>query len=308
MRPPEQVRERAYSEVVSVAIGLVGAGQRASGVHAPSLAAAPGVRFAGIWARSSAAAQSLAGRFGVPAYERYADLLDHCDGVSFAVPPLVQVDLASAAAMRRKAVLLEKPIAGDLTGAEELSNAVLSSGVISQVALTWRYTSAVRRFLTVSVPRTRPQGGNGRIITDTFTAGPPAAGWRLERGVLLDQGPDLVDLLDAALGHIVGVRAHGDPLGWVGLLLEHEGGRFSEASICATAKDGTNRAEVEVFGPGGAAAVDCAAAVGPDTFATMVAEFSAAIEHGTPHHLDARRGLRLQQILDNAETDLFQSA
>ena len=293
---------------MSVAIGLAGAGRRAAEAHAPLLASSPHVRFAGVWGRTPGLAQQLAWSYDVTAYARYGDLLDHCDAVAFAVPAGPQASLAVAAVQRGRAVLLELPIGGDLADAEQLVDAVDKAGVISQVALTWRYSRRVRAFLGGAVPQARPLGGSGRLVSSVLARDPQTLQDRIERGVLLDQGPDLVDLLDAALGHVVGVRAHGDPLGWVGLLLEHAGGRFSEASLCATADVERDRAEVEVFGPGGAAAVDCVGAVGPDTYDTMIREFANAVEHSTPHALDARRGLHLQEVLGRAESDLFASA
>jgi predicted dehydrogenase len=293
---------------MSVAIGLVGAGRGASEAYAPALAACPDVHFAGIWARSPGPARSLAERFGAPTYQRFDDLLDRCDGVVYAVPPAVQADLGTAAAHRGKAVLLNQPIGGDLAGAEQLAKAVTAFGVVSQLALAWRYTPAVRRFLTVDARRTWPQGGTGRVVSGVLSARHSTNAWRRERGVLLDQGPDLVDLLEAALGQALAVQAHGDRQGWVGLMLEHEGGRFSEASMSGTASPDTTQAEVEVFGPGGSAAVDCAAAVGPDTFHTMIQEFAAAVGSGKPHELDAGHGLHLQHLLDAADTELFRSS
>lgn len=292
---------------MSVTIGLVGAGRRASTAHAPALASSPGVRFAGIWSRRPESARELAGRHHVASYARFGELLEACEAVAFAVPPAAQPDLAAATVRAGRAVLLERPLAGDLAGAEEIAEAVARSGVVSQLALDWRYAEPVRQFLAWSAPRTRPLGGSGRVIAVRTHDGQPTRSWRFERGVLLGLGPDLLDVLDAALGRILGVRAHGDPLGWVGLLLEHAGGRFSEVSLAATTS-GTTRAEVEVFGPGGAAFVDCAAAPGQDSYATMVTEFAAAVAAGTPPDLDAERGLHLQEILDNAETDLFTHA
>jgi predicted dehydrogenase len=287
-----------------VMIGLVGAGQWAAEGHAPALASCPGVRFAGVWARSSDSARALATRYSVPAYDRYEELLEHCAAVAFAVPPAAQPDLAVHAARHGKSLLLEKPPAGDRAGAEDMTIEVNNSGVVSQLALTWRYTVAVRHFLATAVRRTRPMGGSGRIVSGSMTNGRFATPWRRERGVLMDLGPHLIDLLDAALGRIVDVRAHGDPQGWVGLMLEHEGGHFSEASLCATAGLDQHQASVEVFGPGGAAAVDCAAAVGPDAFETMYREFAEAVEHRRPHELDVNRGLYLQRVLAAAEDDL----
>jgi predicted dehydrogenase len=233
-------------------------------------------------------------------------MLEHCDAVVFAVPPAAQSALAVIAAGRRKAVLLGRPIAGDLAGAEELADAVAAGHAVSQVALAWRYAGDVREFLSMQVKRTHPLGGTGRLISAGLAADAPVRPWRVERGVLMDMGVDVVDLLDAALGHTAAIRAHGDPAGWVGLLLEHEGGRYSEASLCATASaDEPARAEVEVFGPGGSAVIDCAEVTGPEAFQTMVAEFADAVEHRTPHGLDVQHGLHLQRLLDAAETDLL---
>jgi predicted dehydrogenase len=124
-------------------------------------------------------------------------------------------------------------------------------------------------------------------------------------GVLRHLGPYLIDLLDAALGLVGSVRAHGDPHGWLGLMLEHHGGRFSEASLTATATPDSERADVEIFGSGGAAAIDSQDAAGPKEFATMYREFAEAVERGEPHELDVRRGLHLQQVIEAAAADLL---
>ncbi|MBV9935452.1 MAG: Gfo/Idh/MocA family oxidoreductase, partial [Actinobacteria bacterium] len=90
-------------------VGLVGAGPWAQFVHGPMLAAGPETRLAGVWARRPEAADELAVRFGSQAFATYDDLLDGCDAVAFAVPPMVQAELAVTAAQAGKALLLEKP-------------------------------------------------------------------------------------------------------------------------------------------------------------------------------------------------------
>ena len=293
---------------MTVTIGLAGAGHRAAGVHAPSLASCPGARFAGIWAPRAQAASALADKHAVAAFEHFGDMLDHCDAVVFAVPPAAQPDLAGLAAGRGKAVLLEIPIAGDLAGAEDLAETIATAGVVSQLALTWRYASAVRRFLDTSVPRTRALGGSGRLVSAAFTAGSPASLWRAEMGVLRNLGPHLVDMLDAALGQIDHVQAHGDPRGWVGLMLEHTEGRFSEASLTAAAQVESARADIEVFGGGGSADIECEAAAAQDAFPTMFAEFAQAVERGSPPDLEVQRGLHLQRVVEEAQTDLIRTS
>lgn len=284
-------------------VGLVGAGPWATLFHGPMLAAGPETRLAGVWARRPDAAAELAGRHGTRAFERYDDLLDRCEAVAFAVPPAVQAELATTAAGRGKALLLEKPIADDLAGAERLAAAVGEAGVVSQLVLSWRYADAVREFLD-EARELDPVGGRASFVSGSLLGGMFATPWRLERGALVDLGPHVVDLLDAALGPVTSVRAHGTTAGWVGLLLEHEGGRVSEASICGTARVEPPVAGASVFGRNGSASVDCAAAVGADPFTTVRREFAAAVRTEAPHPLDVRRGLHLQRVVAAAEDEL----
>jgi predicted dehydrogenase len=290
---------------VTVTIGLVGAGRRAAQVHAPTLAGSPDVRFAGVWAPTPGPVRELAERHHVRPFDRFADLLDQCDAVAFAVPPPVQAELAAAAAQRGRSVFLERPMAGDIAGAEELVEAVQRSKVASQIGLAWRYSTDVRRFLSIEVRRIKPNGGAGRLFSGSHRPGGSVSAWRTERGVLRDQGVDLVDLLEAILGPIVGVQAHGDRRGWVGLMLDHQVGRFSEASMSATAADEILRADIEIFGPGGGAILDCTRVSGPHAYQTMYREFADAIRSGGAPALDARHGLHLQRVIESADTDVL---
>ena len=131
-----------------VRVGLVGGGPWASMVHAPVLAAGPETVLAGVWARRSEQAEQLAARHGTTACASVEELFDRSDAVAFAVPPDVQAPLAVRAARAGKTLLLEKPIAGDLAGAEALAAAVDEAGVPSMVVLSWRYAAAVRDFAT----------------------------------------------------------------------------------------------------------------------------------------------------------------
>jgi predicted dehydrogenase len=289
---------------VAVTIGLAGSGRRATEVHAPTIASRPGIRFAGVWGRTRERAQAIADQHGVPAFGHFDELLEHCDAVAFSVPPAVQAELAADAARHGKAILVERPIAGDVAGAEQLVLAVERANVISQVALMWRYAAAVRLFLKTSAPATQPVGGAGRVVSGVLAPSSGVSTWRAEIGVLRDQGADLLDLLDAALGPIAGVRGHGDPQGWVGLLLEHQVGRVSEASLYALAPPGTRQARVEVYGPEGHADIDCADVVGPLTYQRMYDEFAEAVRTRAPHELDIHRGMHVHQVLEAAETDV----
>jgi predicted dehydrogenase len=284
-------------------VGLVGAGPWASLVHAPVLAGSPHTRLAGVWARRPDAAQDLAAKYGTTAHETVESLFDACEAVAFAVPPDVQADIAVRAARAGKHLLLEKPIALDLAAAENLAAAVADTGVGSMVVLSWRYAASVRDF----IERARSfdaMGGRGLFVSGALLGGMFATPWRLERGPLLDLGPHVVDLLDAALGAVTSVHASGDLLGWVELSLVHDGGAVSSASLCATSALQPHRAGVDLYGAEGVLEIDCATAVGPDAFATLAEELGHLVRTGEPHPLDVRRGLHLQRILDDAERQL----
>jgi predicted dehydrogenase len=286
-----------------VRVGLVGAGPWASMVHGPVFAAGPETTLSGIWARRPEAARKLADRHGGAVFDDLDALLEASDAVAFAVPPDVQVPLAVRAAEAGKALVLEKPIALSVADAERLAAA--AAGVPSLVVLSWRYSAAVRGFLD-SLAGTVPLGGRGVFASGALLGGPFATPWRLARGPLLDLGPHVLDLLDAAMGPVVEVRAAGDLLGWVTVLCVHESGATSSAGLCASIAVQPHRASVEVYTADRLAEIDCATAVGVEAFATLRAELAGLVRSGTRHPaLGVERGLHLQRLLDAAERQLL---
>jgi len=287
----------------AIPVGLVGAGPWAKMVHAPTIAAGPETRLAGVWARRPEAALELAARHGVPAFEDYDDLLLACEAVAFAVAPEAQPDLAIRAAQAGKALLLEKPIAADLPGAQRLADAVMAAGVPSMLMLTYRFSDPVRNF--VEQARTfKALGGRATFISGGLLAGPFAFGWRLERGGLLDLGPHAIDLASATLGPVTRVQAHGDPLVWSGLLLDHASGAASEVSLCGTAGLKQAKVGIELYGREGTIGVDAMGGMGPAVFGNIRAAFATCIRTGRAHELDVAHGLYLQGIISDAERQL----
>ncbi|GII55343.1 hypothetical protein Pth03_37320 [Planotetraspora thailandica] len=285
-----------------VSVGLVGAGPWAEMVHAPALAGGPHTRLAGIWARRPQAADELAAAHRVPSYERLEELFDACEAVAFCVPPAVQAVLAEKAARAGKALLLEKPLAADLDAARRLAEVIGETGVASQMVFTFRYSPATTAFLD-EARALKPFGGRAADISGALQGGPFATPWRLERGAVLDIGPHMIDLLDAALGPVVSVRAHGDPLRWVGMLLEHVDGVVSEVSLSMAGRGELPPSRVEVYGTQGSASL-LGNTLGDGVFAAVAREFAGTVRRGGGHPLDARHGLRIQEIITEAESQL----
>lgn len=285
---------------MTLRVGLVGAGPWAGFVHAPLLVAGPETELAGVWARRPEAAAELAGRHGVPTLPSFDALLDGCEAVAFAVPPAVQAELAPRAARAGKHLLLEKPLADDVAGAEQVAAAVAEAGVASLVVLTYRLQPPVAEFLA-EARASEPVGGRAWFLSGGFLAGPFATPWRLALGALLDLGPHLFDLLDAALGPIARVRAFGDPRRYTTVQVEHTSGAVSDLAVTGCVP-GPSRTGLEVFGPGGALILDARAFERDD--GEIRRRFAEVVRTGEPHDLDAARGLYLQRLVAEAEASL----
>lgn len=140
-------------------------------------------------------------------------------------------------------------------------------------------------------------------MSGAFLAGSPYAhGWRLERGVVLDVGPHQLDLHEAALGDVVEVRAAGDVHGWVSAVLHHESGATSELALCSRV-GGDSRTELELYGPSGMLRFDGRGGNPRQRFANLRRTL-AAVANGEPHVADVNRGVHLQRLIADIESQL----
>ncbi|MFE6488359.1 Gfo/Idh/MocA family protein [Streptomyces sp. NPDC057757] len=282
-----------------VKVGLVGAGPWARGVHARVLAAGPETRLTAVWARRAEAAHETAAPYGAEVAASFEELLDTCEAVAFAVPPFVQAELACRAAAAGKALLLEKPLAMDLPSAQRLVDAVDTAGVVSQVVLTSRYNPATRRFLAAA-QSVEAVGARACMVTGAFLGGEFATPWRLEHGALLDLGPHVLDLLDAAMGPIVRVRGTGDPRRWIELTCEHASGAVSQASLSGSVNVENGITRIELFGPNPELVYDGADIDHEESLPVLRREFATAVRTGKSGELDVHRGLHLQTLMAQA--------
>jgi predicted dehydrogenase len=284
-----------------VKVGLVGAGPWAEIFHAPMMAAGPETELVSIWARNPEAAQKLASAHRAKAITRYEEFLDTCEAVVFAVPPHVQAEYVPAAAAAGKALLLEKPLGLNLEQAEQVARVVNEAGVVNQIMLTNRYSQRVRDFLS-DVASKKPIGAiatyiNGAILPGGLFATP----WRVKHGSLLDLGPHVVDIFDAALGPVVDIQGSGDPRRWFGITLRHENGAVSQAPLSLATPMKGEVTGVRVFTDQGEVTMDFVGAFGdPKAPATIRAEFAKSIASGRPHEINVNRALYLQRVLDKA--------
>ncbi|GAA3864693.1 Gfo/Idh/MocA family oxidoreductase [Streptomyces lannensis] len=282
-----------------VRVGLVGAGPWARAVHARVLAAGPETRLTSVWARREEAARETAAPYGADVAADFDELLEGCEAVAFSVPPAIQAELALRAVKAGKALLLEKPLGGDLSSARRLADAIEEAGVVSQLVLSNRYHPAARRFLAAA-RKLEVAGARSRGLSGAFLGGDFATPWRLEHGALLDVGPHLLDLLDAAIGPIERVRSAGDPRRWIDLTCEHEGGAVSQCSLSGSVNVPEGGTHIELFGSEPPLVYDTTGLDYEDAWPVLRREFATAVRTGVSGELDARRGLRLQELIAQA--------
>ncbi|GAA2988370.1 Gfo/Idh/MocA family protein [Actinokineospora diospyrosa] len=282
-------------------VGLVGAGPWATTVHGPGLLAHPGVELTAVWARRPEAAAAL----GAPVVGEFTELLERVDAVAFAVPPGVQEGLAIRAAEAGKHVILEKPVAGDLAGAQRVAAAVEQAGVASIVVFIRRFAPEVVQWLAQIEAHDGWAGASARWLSGALLGGAYShSAWRHAGGALADIGPHVVDLLDAALGPVTDVLAahRGEPDIWQ-LVLQHEGGRTSTATLSMALPTRPTVTDLAVYGVNDLAYLELSgrATPAPDAYAQLLDEFVELVNTGqTTHRVDVTRGVHIQRVLDKA--------
>jgi predicted dehydrogenase len=292
--------------------GLVGTGFWARTTHAPAIAATPGASLAAVWGRDAGAASSLAAGYGASAFTDAGAFLDAVDAVTFAVPPHVQAPLAIRAAEAGKHLLLEKPIALSVADADKLVAAVESSGVASVVFFTLRFNTEIRAWLTDEHARGGWAGGGwcGGVALWLGSALQPDSPfntpWRREKGGLWDLGPHVLSLLWTCLGPVTSVQALPGADDVTHLVLRHEGGATSTATVTQTAPEAASGNTLLVWGEAGRSVMPSTPVDAVEALIVATTELiSCANAPGREHPCDVRFGREVVRVLAAAEARLL---
>ncbi len=291
-------------------IGLFGAGPWALRTQAPALAAHPGVEFAGVWARRPEAADVIAKEYGIAAWSGdagVAGLLDSCDAAAFALPPDIQAPLAARAAEAGCHLLLDKPVATSVAAARAAAEAVERAGVASVVFCTLRFAADTAAWIAEQTAAGGWFTARAQWLGSLYAPGgesPYAASpWRREKGGLWDVGPHVLSVLIPVLGEVTGVTAARGPEDTVHLVLRHASGASSTATLGLSAPVKAAGVSIELVGETGTVALPAwGDAVG--SFDAAVDALLESVRTGRPHSCGVPFGLRLTEILAEAEAQL----
>jgi predicted dehydrogenase len=291
--------------------GLVGTGFWASNTQAPAIASTPGCTLDAVWGRNVDAAAELAAAHGAAACGDIDELFGAVDAVAFAVPPHVQAPIAIRAAEAGKHLLLEKPIALSTADADKMVKAVESANVATVVFFTHRFNTEIRAWLTDEHARGGWSGGgwSGGVavwLGDALQPDSPFnTPWRREKGGLWDLGPHVVSMLWACLGPVTGVRAISGGTDVTHLVLTHEGGTSSTATVTLSAPPAASGNSLFVWGEAGRSVMPAVQLDARESLRVAAAELAANAAAGRARHpCDVRFGREVVRVLAAAQAQL----
>jgi len=279
--------------------GVLGTGFWAKEIHAAALAAHPIAELVGVWGRDVAKAKAVGAEFDVAGFADVDELLSQVDAVTIALPPDVQAPLAERAAAAGKHLLLEKPIALDLAGADRVVGAVRDAGVASVVFFTFRFQPETSSWLEQAA-RTTLAGGHASWLSSLAGSPFDASPWRKEHGALWDIGPHALSVLVPALGPVVSVQAGAGLRDTVHLVLGHESGGASTVTLSHTVAPLSAGTEFFVHGDAGRIVLIPEERAALRAFGVAVDELTAAAVAGGTHPCDVAFGRDVVAVLETA--------
>lgn len=302
-------------------IALLGTGPWAGRTHAPAIAAHPDAEFSGVWGRRPEAATALAAAHGTTAYAGGGEggagtggldgldaLLAVSDAVAFALPPDIQAPLAARAAAAGCHLLMDKPVATTVPGARAVADAAEQAGVASLVFCTLRFAPETAKWVEEQAAVDGWFTARAHWLGALYGAGNDSpyadSPWRREKGGLWDVGPHALSALLPVLGDVAAVTAVRAEPDLTHLVLTHTSGVTSSAvlSLSAPAKGGG--AGLELRGEHGTVVLPEQWGDPADTFGLAIDALLTAVRTGRPHACDVRFGLRLTEILAEAEAQI----
>ncbi|MEE8442265.1 MAG: Gfo/Idh/MocA family oxidoreductase, partial [Dehalococcoidia bacterium] len=122
----------------TISVGVIGVGAMGQH-HARILASLPGVRLIGVADPDLDRAQSVASQYGVPASRDYREMLDQAQAFTIAAPTSLHHAIGMECIRHNAHILVEKPLAGTVPQATELTAAAAAAGTVLQVGHVERF-------------------------------------------------------------------------------------------------------------------------------------------------------------------------
>ena len=290
--------------------GVVGTAHWARTVHVPGLIATPEVELVGITGRNPDKVRAIAAEHGIRAFSDLEAMLDCVDAVSLAVPPEAQPALACMAAARGKHLLLEKPIALTLAGAQSILHATAGK-VAGIVFFMRRFVPEIEQAIEQAAA-SRWQHARVRVHSSALSTATPYAdsAWRQADGaVLWDIAPHILSVLVPVLGPVARVSARREAGCIVALTTTHAHGAVAESSMTLHAPADGKISAFTFEADGRSLTLPEPVIDQKAAYVRAAAELLALIAAGTTRHrCDVGFGMAVFQVLDAAERSIATGA
>jgi myo-inositol 2-dehydrogenase/D-chiro-inositol 1-dehydrogenase len=202
-RRDQPASTRQLSAGVTVRVGLVGAGG-VGARHARTLVGFDDVDLVAICDPVAASAEALAAELDTGTVHDVAGLLAMgLDAVWLCVPPFAHGELELSVVRAGLPFFVEKPLAADLTAAEDVARAVAAAGLPTATGYHWRHLDTVDR------ARSALAGTAIRLVSARWWgATPPPVWWSRQSrsgGQVVEQATHVLDLVRLLAGEVVEV-------------------------------------------------------------------------------------------------------
>jgi predicted dehydrogenase len=116
----------------------------------------PAVRMVGLYDPDLQRSDAMCAAHGCTSFPTIEELLDQVDAVSVAAPTSMHLEIGQLCLARGIHVLMEKPLAHSVQGAEKLVNLAAKAGVVLMVGHVERYNPAVRKLMDLLRAESEP--------------------------------------------------------------------------------------------------------------------------------------------------------
>jgi len=288
-------------------MGLAGTGHWADVAHASAIGDSGSWHLASVWGRDAGRARALADRHGVDhAGDDFDAFLAQVDAVTFALPPMVQSELALRAMEAGKHVAMEKPIALDAAAARRVVETAERTGVAGITMFTTLYDPRIRAIVADVEAGRRWTGGAGLWLGSALgDENPFNTPWRAVHGGLWDVGPHAISILLKTIGGIRSVHGVRGDADLVHLVLGHDDGRTSTTTLTLNAPDAADGFATLLWGEHGKVEVPVDDVDFRAAFALAYDELAGLIASGSREHpCSLRFGAEVVEVLALAEASL----
>jgi len=175
-------------------VGILGTGEAGEG-HVAAYSRLSGVEVTGLWNRTKARAEALAGKLGyanLTVYDDWQSLIGagNCDVISIATAPMLRSDPLLAALDQGCHVLVEKPMSVGVPEARVMAAAAEAANTVTACCFNWRYAPAYQtaqeaiRSGQIGAVRDMRTEGYFRARSQVFIDNPWAARMDISNGAM----------------------------------------------------------------------------------------------------------------------------